>query len=326
MGVFVINDHRIAGQAVHGVRRLGHQEKVQLADRWHLGSNAKAFTATLIARLVEQKKLSWNTPLEKLLPEHAAGMRPEYRDVTLLDLLSHRSGLSDLSNEDPLFRSFYDDARPLSRQRSDWAAAMLSRAPATKKRSEPKYSNSGYILAGTIAEKATGIPYETLIRREILKPLGLKTATFKAPGSGEPFGHVHGRAAKPRDSNPQVIGPAGNLRMSLQDWARFSLDQMAGEKGGGKLLTRESYRLLHRSQGGTEEALGWGVAPAFAGRRGPVISHTGSDGNWFAAVALFPDAGDGVLVVANAGSKMGGERAVLNVAMPILGTLSQPSN
>lgn len=93
IAVLVIRDGRIAEQAVRGVRASDAPDSATLADVWHLGSDAKPMTATLIARLVERGVLAWDTPLTKLLPELAAAMRPEYGSVTLVNLLSHTAGL-----------------------------------------------------------------------------------------------------------------------------------------------------------------------------------------------------------------------------------------
>ena len=325
MGVLVIRHGRVAGEAVRGVRQLGDTVAVRPGDRWHLGSNTKAFTATLIARLVEQGRLSWTEPLDRMLPQLAGSMRPEYRDVTLADLLSHRAGIRepDEKNE-ALFKAFYTDSRPLPQQRLAWASAALDMEPIGPKRGKSDYSNTGYIIAAAIAETATGRTYEQLVAQHVLRPLGLRTATFAPPGArGDLVGHVEGRAAGPADGNPPLWNPAGGLRMSLRDYARFCIDQIEGERGRGALLGAATYRFLHARQG-EGEALGWSVEADMAGRQGPILQHAGSDGNWYAAVALFPETRDGVLAAANAARSMGGDRAVLQAAMAVLPTLSRP--
>mgnify|MGYP001547680922 CR=1 FL=1 len=77
MGILVIRDGKVVGQAVRGVRRVGEPAPVVLSDRWNIGSDAKALTATLIGRLVDRGKLRWDTPLATMLPDLAADMRPE---------------------------------------------------------------------------------------------------------------------------------------------------------------------------------------------------------------------------------------------------------
>lgn len=60
------------------------------------------------------------------------------------------------------------------------------------------------------------------------------------------------------------------------------------------------------------------------GPQGPALTHAGSDGNWYALIALFPATGDGLLSVANAGEDMGGDKAAKGVLKPLLATVSAP--
>ena len=324
MGILVIRDGRVVDQAVRGVRTLGGAP-VAVSDRWNLGSDGKALTATLIARLVERGVLRWDAPLSEMLPELAADMRPEYRDVTLLELLSHRAGLPENLSDEAYFKTFYGATWPLPEQRLAYLRRAVAEAPIGPSRGDASYSNTGVILAGAIAERATGKAYERLMREEVFAPLGMTTAEFgQTPGAGEPFGHVDGRVATATDANPEMIVPAGGVRMSLADWGRFAVDQLEGEQGRGKLLKAETYKLLHRPQGETIFALGWGVPPAIAGRMGPALTHAGSDGNWFAFICLFPDGRNGVLVVANAADSMGGDAAAKSAAMAVIVTLAPP--
>jgi len=325
MGVLVIRDGQVADQAVRGLRRIDAPAPVAPGDRWNIGSDGKAMTATMVARLVDRGLLRWDAPLSQMLPDLAAVMRPEYRDATLLDLLSHRAGLPENIGDMTFFQTFYGDSRPLPEQRMAYLRKALTEAPIGPARGEASYSNTGLILAGVIAERATGKPFEQLMREEVFAPLGMTSADYdQAPGPGELFGHVDGRVSTTAEANPQMIMPGGGVRLSLADWARFCIDQLAGEQGRGKLLKPETYRLLHTPQGETIYALGWGVPPSLAGRAGPLLTHAGSDGNWFAFVALFPASGNGVLVVANAADSMGGDAAVKVVAKAVVQTLAPP--
>lgn len=323
MGILVIRDGKVVGQAVRGVRRIGEPAPVVLADRWNIGSDGKALTATLIARLVERGVLHWDTPLAKMLPDLAATMRPEYRDVTLLELLSHRAGLPENTGDMTFFNTFYSDTRPLPAQRLAYVKQALTEAPVGPARGESSYSNTGLILAGVIAERTTGKPFEQLMRDEVFRPLGMTSADYsQAPAAGEPFGHLDGRVSTTAEANPQIISPAGGVRLSLADWGRFAVDQLEGEQGRGKLLKAETYRLLHAPQGETIYALGWGVPPTIAGRMGPALTHGGSDGNWFAFICLFPGGENGVLVVANAAESMGGDAAAKAAFKAVVGSLA----
>ena len=89
----VIQKDRIVAQGTAGLRKTGDKARVELDDRWHLGSCTKTMTATMIAVLIERGDLSWDTPIGKALPDLAETMRPEYCNVTIEMLLAHRGGI-----------------------------------------------------------------------------------------------------------------------------------------------------------------------------------------------------------------------------------------
>lgn len=324
MAALVIRENQAEQDQVAGIRCMGSARRVQPGDRWHLGSDGKAMTATMIARLVERGVLSWTARLDQMLPHLAETMHAEYRDVTLPDLLSHRSGLPENVGGGDLtfFNTFYDDRAPLPEQRLRYISAGLAEAPAALKRSDDSYSNTGLIVAAACAERATGTSFERLMRREVFGPLRMRSASFQQYGGhGEPCGHVDGRVATPRDANPAMFTPPGGMRMSLPDWARFCIEHMRGERGEGVLMGADAYRFLHEPQGETGAALGWGVQNRAAGTDGRALVHSGSDGNWYALVVLFPDRRNGVLVVSNAGEGMGGDQTTITVLRALVATL-----
>jgi len=311
MGAISIRNFRVEREFYEGVRRIGGRDIVTPRDRWLLASDSKAMTATMVARLVEHGVLSWEAPLERMLPNIAPSMRDEYRDVTLVDLLSHRSGLPENARDMDFLLTFVNDAASHPAQRQRYAAAALSDPPVGPKRARAAYSNSGYILAGAIAEHATGEDYRSLMATHVFNPLGMRSATFVgASAPHDNIGHVERRVAdQPTDPNPPVYDPSNGVRLTVRDWSRFCIDQMQGEHGRGRLLPTPNYRMLHTRQGEGIYGLGWEVRPSFRGRTGPALLHSGSDGNWYAVAALFPNAGDGALVVANAAYGMDGNTA-----------------
>ncbi|WP_304176135.1 serine hydrolase [Phenylobacterium aquaticum] len=322
MGAVVIRDGKVEAVAVRGVRRADQPAAVRLDDRWIIGSTAKPQTVALIARLVDRGVLSWDAPLAKMLPDLASGMRPEYRTVTLVQLLSHHAGLPENLTDLSLFDGYFKDRRPLAAQRLDYIVRALAEAPAYAPGTDFGYSNTGFLIAALVAERATGKTYETLIRQEVFAPLGMTTAGFAATGPGQPMGHDKGAPVGP--SNPDMFAPAGNLHMSLGDWAKFNLDQLAGARGHGRLLSAASYRLMQSAQPNGTGGLDWGLQPAIAGRQGPVMVHGGSDGFWFAYVVLFPGTGNGALVIDNASAEMGGDAAARTVLKALLTGLAPP--
>jgi CubicO group peptidase (beta-lactamase class C family) len=314
-----LRDGKIAQQAVAGLRRNDGKEPAQLDDAWLIGSNGKPITAALLARLVDQDVLSWAAPLEDLLPELKAQMHAQYHQVTLLELLSHRAGLPENFSDEKFFDGFHSDTRPLTEQRLAYISRALSEAPVAAPGSKVSYSNTGFVIAAAIAERATRSSYEELMRREVFEPLGMKQVVYGPTQAGQNSGHNTGKPiSKVSDSNPLMFAPAGNMNMPMRDWASFCLDQLAASQGGGKLLSPASYRLMQTVLPAGAGSVGWGVQASLAGRKGPVLLHGGSDGNWFALVALFPESGRGVLVAANAGPDMGADKAVQEVLMSLL--------
>ncbi|GAA0707415.1 serine hydrolase domain-containing protein [Dokdonella soli] len=328
LAVLEMRDGKIAQEAVRGVRRNDRFDLAKISDVWATGSDGKPMTAALIAKLVDRGVLSWNTPLSKMLPDLAETMRPEYRTVTLIQLLSHRSGLPQDTSDLAFFATFFTDARSLPQQRLAYISRALTEAPAVAPDSAFSYSNTGFIVAAVIAERATRSSYEDLMRREVFQPLGMASAKFAATHDGQPRGHRAGKPVtaayvKADDGNPLMFAPAGGeLHLSLRDWAQFCLDQMAGAQGHGKLLTAASYHLMQTDPHGGNAAVGWGVQDAIGGRKGPVLLHLGSDANWYAVVVLFPKSGTGALVAANAADDMGGDKAVTAALGALLPNLS----
>ena len=244
VGAVLMRDGTVSALAVQGVRRIDGNATVKPDDVWLIGSTGKVMTVAMVARLVERGLLSWDTPLEALLPDLAVHMNPPYRKVTLLQLLSHRSGLPrDIANL-AASEKYFTDTRAASAQREKFVINALRDKPIAATGSTFAYSNSAFLVAAMIAERATGQSYEALMQREVFAPLGMQTVGFGNTGEGQNRGHQHGKPmtqmVKFDDGAPAMYAPAGFLHMSLGDWARFNLDQLAGATGRGKLLKSAS--------------------------------------------------------------------------------------
>ncbi len=319
MGATLIRAGKPVATAVKGQRAADQPDPVQAGDVWHLGSNGKAMTATLIARLVEKGQLSWEAPLSALLPALAAEMQPGYRDVTLRDLLAHQAGLHENIAEDAA-EPFFTDTRPITEQRAAYAKLALAQLPKYARGTADGYSNNGPLIAAAVAERVTGVSYEQLMRREVFEPLGINSAGFGATRRGQPLGHLAGKPKEgTRADNVAALAPAGGISMSLGDWSRFAIDQMQGAQGRGKLLKSASYTILHdAARTGGKFALGWRRQASMAEVSGPFLSHSGSNEFWFAIIALRPGTEDGVLVVANAGPDGGAQAAAAQVVKTLV--------
>jgi CubicO group peptidase (beta-lactamase class C family) len=302
VGIVLIRDGRIVDEAVAGVRARDDPVPVRKSDLWHIGSDEKAMTATMIARLVERGTLAWHTKLARLIPELAASMRPDYRNVDLVELLAHRAGLQDLIDSD-YYESLYHDRRPIHAQRVDYVRMALSWPPAYPPGTDAKYSNRGTVVAALAAEDATGVSYEQLMRRQVFVPLGMHSPRFDPPTRGELAGHDDDKPEYGLHAdNPRVDAPAGEVRLTLDDWAKFAIDQMEGDHGRGRLLKRSTYSFLHTAQASTVFGLGWGVRTSLDGTSGRFLTHSGSNGYWYARIVLAPDKENGLLIVTNTAS------------------------
>ncbi len=319
-------DGKLAAEAALGVRALGHSETVTINDRWHIGSDTKAFTATLIARLVERGAMHFDDTLAASFPAFAADMDPAYRNVTVTQLLSHTAGLPPLTDDKdlPAFMAAIKSANGVKAQREAIARKYLTMPPASKA-GDFAYSNLGLIIAGAIAEARIGQRWEDLIREQIFAPLGIKNAGFGPPGTpgklDQPWGHKEeaGKlvALDPTSAdadNPPALGPAGTIHIALKDWLLFAQDQLDGVHGRGKLLKPETYRKLHTPVA-ENYALGWGA------KLGPdgvplLLTHTGSNGYWVADIRIMPRHDMIFLVVTNAGNNAANQ-AIKDIGTPL---------
>src|SRR5262249_49229661 len=145
LGAAVVNDHGLVAGAVVGVRKRGDDTPATLADQFHLGSDTKAMTAALVAQFVQKGDLRWDSTLGATFPALAPGMSPEFRGITLEQLLPHHAGLPhDIEGGWGVI-----PRRPSPREQRQEALRRMGRA---KLFSEPgkkiAYSNAGYVLAG----------------------------------------------------------------------------------------------------------------------------------------------------------------------------------
>ncbi len=288
--------------AAVGVRKKGTTIPVTPDDVWHLGSITKAMTATLVAQCVAQALLAWDTPVAHVFPGLSGQFHPDLRDVTVLQLLSHRAGLPK-----DLDLAAYGGEFVLQ-ERLRAVTKELAKSPAHESGRDYVYSNLGYIVAGAMIEKLTCKSWETNMQDAVFQPLGMTRSGFGGVGTpgkiDQPWGHTEdGKPVAmngPRVDNPPVMGPAGRVHCTLQDWARFVSDQLCGARDARSLLKASSYRMLHTPHFDGDYALGWVVTKRdWAG--GPALHHAGSNTMNYANVWMAPARDFAVLVCVNQG-------------------------
>jgi CubicO group peptidase (beta-lactamase class C family) len=322
----VFNNGEIIAEGAVGTRRVGDDIPVTINDKFHLGSDSKAFTALLAGMYVQQDKLRWDSTLGEIFPELKDKMDQEFAKITVEELLSHSSGLTDAALDNLIDGSYRQDGN------MDDVRYWMLRETASKPLDHPRgtkfsYSNLGYTFAGAILERLSGKTWEELVEEKIVEPMGLKTAGFGPQASlgkvDEPLGHAikDGKPkpmlAGPNGDNPLIIGPAGTMHMSVLDFAKWVAWHAGEGKHGPALVSGEILKKLHtpvidigerkdaapgtpKSGGGY--ALGWGqVQPNWASA--PMLSHNGSNTLNLAAADFWPDADFGFVMMTNISGK-----------------------
>jgi CubicO group peptidase (beta-lactamase class C family) len=291
-----------------GVRERGKPEKATARDLWHLGSCTKAMTATLCARLVEEKKLAWTTTVGEVFAD-VKGIDPAWKPVTLEQLLTNHAGAPANLDADGLWGRLWKSTGTPQEARRALVEGVLEHPPESKPGTKYVYSNAGFSIAGAMAETVAKEPYETLIAKRLFEPLGMESAGFGAPGSAgavdQPRGHgADGKPVAPGPSadNPAAIAPAGRVHCTIGDWAKFVALHVRGErKDGSKLLAPATFAKLHAPVADDAHyAMGWIVTDReWAGGR--ALTHSGSNTMWYCTTWIAPDRDFAVLVTTNQG-------------------------
>jgi len=307
----IVTSKGLSAVGAVGVRKYGTDTPVTIDDQFHLGSDTKAMTATMLATLVEEGKISWNTTLEQVFPELSLKMNPAYRKVTLEQLLGHRAGFSDESwPKGKDFGDMYKLPGTPREQRAAYVGMVLTEPPVSEPGSKFLYSNRSYAVAGAMAEKVANDSWENLMQKRIFQPLGMQSCGFGAMGSSgkidQPWQHtlilfMHRKIEPgPQADNPPVIGPAGTVHCSVVDWGRFVTAHLRGEKGEPGILKPETFKRLHTPASGGDYAFGWLVVDRpWAGGR--ALNHAGSNTMNYAVVWMAPAKDFAVLVMTNQG-------------------------
>ena len=337
----IVHAGELIGLGAVGVRRVGSPERVTVQDRWQLFSCGKAMTATLIALLVEEGVLSWQTTIGETFPALLGAIDAAWQAVTVEQLLSQRTDLPQL-----LFESLVDLDRPptgtMIEQRLHMVGLLLQQAPVVPPGSRWEYTNvANYFIAGAMAEAATGQSWEALMAERLFVPLGMASADFGAPENletnSQPHGHIGRTPIEPRTvalmNNWSSIGPAGLVHSSIEDWGKFVALHLAGARGENHFLNPETFRKLHTPaedepgasenfnrdlsiNGGANYALGWwGAERSWAD--GPLLYHLGYYQYWHARVYIAPDKDLAVILATNSGGPL--EEAAWTLIQHFLG-------
>ncbi|MGW7380285.1 serine hydrolase domain-containing protein [Streptomyces sp. NPDC054794] len=258
------------GRAVwHGARTSveghGPDENVQ----YRIGSITKTFTAVLVLRLRDEGVLDLADPLEKHLPGTGAG------EATVAELLAHTSGLA-AESPGPWWERTPGSLRP---ELSDVLGEKPFLHPVGRRH---HYSNPGFTLLGALVEELRGAPWEEVLRREVLEPLGLSrtSAQPRAPHAGGWAVHPWADVMQPEPAEDLGrMAPAGQLWSTTGDLARFAVFLA---KGDDRVLSAESVREMRTPATPAEAAdvvdgVSYGLGMQIQHRNGRLlVGHSGS--------------------------------------------------
>ncbi len=293
----VLTRESILDIGVDGLRKLGVPDSIQLADKFHIGSNTKAMTGFVAARFVEKGLIAWDSRIIAVFPEFADKARDVYKDKTLQDLLSHRARIMPFTSglefaELPEFKGSNIE------QRRAFAGWLLQQEPVDIDTTRGyTYSNAGYGIAAAMLEKVSGKSWEQCMEDELFKPLEIDGTIGWPAYSDEhqPWGHYYDTDSDhvcphdPRDEYqlPKICNAAGDVSISIQDYARFLRINLLGLGGKDTVLEAATIRYLHTCNDTTMQyTIGWGRRD----HEGHEVSrHNGSAGTFYCSALIFRD-------------------------------------
>jgi CubicO group peptidase (beta-lactamase class C family) len=314
IGLAIVKDDAVVLAKGYGVCRIGESTPVDARTLFGIASNTKAFTATALGLLVEEKKIEWDAPVVRYLPAFALWDPFVTRELTVRDLLVHRSGLG-LGAGDLLWwpSSTYD--------RKEIARRLRFIQPSTSFRAAYAYDNVLYLVAGELIEAITGQTWEAFVSSRILAKVGMTGSNVRhsAAGAAGNVAVTHARidgkvrAIAPFDSDN--TNPAGGINSSAADMAKWLRVQLSGGMlpDGSRLFSAATARQL----AGIVTPIPIGDPPAelpplgmnFHGyalgfdirdyRGHKVVMHSGGLPGYLSRVAMIPDASVGIAVLTN---------------------------
>jgi CubicO group peptidase (beta-lactamase class C family) len=312
MAVAIVVDDKVVFARGYGIEEVGKTAPVTPDTLFEIASTTKAFTATALAMLVDEKKVDWDDPVRKHLPWfHVADPNTDAL-ITVRDLVSHRSGLG---RHDEL----WDET---DWPREELLRRVISMPPARPIRTGYIYNNLMFVAAGEVAGAAAKSTWEDFIRTRIFTPLGMthsriSFAEWNAAdhASGHRWDAVNGQVLPQPFANYDAIAPAGTIKSCARDMGQWLRFQLAGGVIDGKRLisaaaldeTRMPQLVLRRDADSRETspetnvasyAMGWNVSDY---RGEMLIAHAGALNGFRTQVALLPVRHAGVAVLTNVG-------------------------
>ncbi|MEO9227008.1 MAG: serine hydrolase [Gemmatimonadaceae bacterium] len=311
MAVAVVRNDSLVFAKGYGVLEQGEPAMVNTHTRFAIGSTTKAMTVAALAMLVDEGKLHWDDRVIDHIPDFRLFDPYVTREVTIRDLLTHRTGLPGLDLLWTIPQNQYSLSEMIHRLRYV--------KPISSFRSQWEYENVMYAVLGGIVAQTSGMSWEQFIRTRIFAPIGMTESialVSELPGQpnvATPHGEVNGIVRVVPGLSTDAIAPAGSVWSSVSDmskWMRFMLD--SGRVGNKRLIQAATFReiITPQIQAPMEEypalelsqphffsyGFGWFVQDY----HGEIVwMHTGSINGMCALIGLVPSKNLGVYVLEN---------------------------
>jgi len=321
LALAIVKDDKVVYERGYGVRDLETKEPVDRNTIFSIASTTKAMTVACLGMLVDEGKISWDDPVTKYLPSFQVYDPWVTRELTIRDLLTHRSGLS---RGDLLwYASPYDRKEVIERVRK--------LEPTWSFRSHYGYQNIMYITAGEVVGAASGSSWDEFIRTRLFGPLAMERSSTSisalkgVKNVATPYELEDGKLVKVTWPNYDNLGGAGAVNSSVHDmaqWVRMNLAQ--GMYDGKRILSEkvirevQSAQMVQRRDSLTRAlfpmsnldayGLGWGLQDYYGKL---LVTHSGWLDGMRTRVALLPQLNVGVVVIMN------GPRARLHQALAL---------
>ncbi|HEX4229874.1 MAG TPA: serine hydrolase domain-containing protein [Bryobacteraceae bacterium] len=285
----VVEDGKIWAKAF-GKANLAQNRAANVSTRYAVGSISKQFTAAAILLLQEQHKISLDDTVAKYFPDLTRA-----REITVRELLSHTSGYEDYAPQDYLIPAWTKATTPMAVV-NRWAKLSLNFDPGTKW----QYSNTNFVIAGLMVEKASGQTLLSFLQQKIFTPLDMKSAGFcdeKSPADAGAYTRYALGPAQPveREAPGWYFG-AGELCMTAEDLAKWDTAFL-----NHKILSARSYKeftqeVWLKNGDHTNYALGLAIGQF---HDIPSISHSGEVMGFLASNTIYPNRKTAVVALSN---------------------------
>jgi CubicO group peptidase (beta-lactamase class C family) len=290
--VAVVVQGRLTYAQAYGQAQLDPPIAARPEMRFSIGSISKQFTAAALLLLQQDGKLSLDDPVSRFIPDVTRA-----HQVTIRQLLSHTSGYQDYWPQDYV-PPFMLDSISATGILERWAKKPLDFEPGTRW----QYSNTNYVMAGLIVEKASGMPFFEFLRLRILAPLGMQSVVNIDLGrlpQSDPTGYMRYALGPVRPALKEGKGwlfAAGELAMTAADLAKWDIAMI-----NQSLLAPASYRAMQTEvllANGTATGYGLGLDVGMNGEH-RVVSHGGEVSGFTASNLVYPEDRAAVIVFVN---------------------------